>query len=169
MCIGRIIIPQPIWLIHRLRQKLSQVASRSVWHPAANQIFIEAIGIRAGIKQYGEGTREWLMVECDGIPYNMLFISNVWRCSECLKFYYGLPNFQEHKCYSLQTVDPKREFRWLIPVSGLLHLEMNVDRSFTKLNWEVFMSSIGNVLGLNHQKLRSIFVKGRTIISYGIF
>ena len=65
---------------------------------------IQAIGVRAGIKRYGQGSREWLMVECDELPYNLIrdIIENVWRCSQCCKCYYGLQIFQEHKCYVLR-------------------------------------------------------------------
>jgi len=101
---------------------------------------IQAIGIRAGVKQYGNGSREWLMVECDGLPYNIIrdIIANVWRCSQCLGCFYGLDSFEEHKCYILKSIQPNREFAWLLPVSGLLHVEMNVARSFTRLNWVTF-------------------------------
>ena len=87
---------------------------------------IQNIGIRAGIKQCG-GLREWLFVECDGLPYNILreILNNVWRCNNCSDCFYGIENFREHRCFILEQVRPTREFSWLVPVSGLLHLEMN--------------------------------------------
>ena len=41
---------------------------------------IQKIEIRAGIMQYG-GVREWVFVDCDGLPYNILreILNNVWR------------------------------------------------------------------------------------------
>ena len=34
-------------------------------------------------KKYGKGTREWLLVECDGVPYSIIrdIIGHVWNCS----------------------------------------------------------------------------------------
>lgn len=48
-------------------------------------IVLQAIGRRAGIKHYGSGTREWLFVECDGLPYNLIrdILINVLRCEKC--------------------------------------------------------------------------------------
>lgn len=119
---------------------------------------IQAIGIRAGIKQYGEGTRMWLLVECDGLPYNIIrdIIANVWRCSHCSKCYYG--SYQNHKC---QSINRRREFGWLVPVSGLLHLEMNVARSYIKLNWDVFISRIAGILGFSTPKSQEYLRKGK--------
>ena len=123
---------------------------------------IQAIGIRAGIKQYGNGSREWLMVECDGLPYNIIrdIIANVWRCSQCSGCYYGLDSFEEHKCYILKSIQPKREFAWLLPVCSLLHVEMNVARSFSRLNWEVYMSKLGHILGFKSQKAQEYLKRG---------
>ena len=41
---------------------------------------IQNIGVRAGIKQYGTGSREWLFIECDVFPYNTIrsIIANIW-------------------------------------------------------------------------------------------
>lgn len=123
---------------------------------------IQTIGLRSGIKQYGNGSREWLFVECDGLPYNIIrdIIANVWRCTQCLNCYYGLSNFNDHKCYVLSKVVPKREFSWLLPICGLLHLEMNAARSYTKRNWEVFSSCLGTVLGFKSPKAQAYLQKG---------
>ena len=123
---------------------------------------IQGIDIRAGIKQYGDGSREWLLVECDGLPYNLIreIIANVWKCSQCLCCYYGLETFKEHKCYILSSIEPIREFRWLQPVSGLLHIEMNIARSFNRLNWEVYQSKFGNILGFQSPKAQAYLKKG---------
>ena len=92
---------------------------------------LQAIGTRAGIKKYGEGSREWLFVECDGVPYLMRsIISEVIR----LQCFYGKKCFEEHTCFMIKTASSKYEFDWLEPVCGLLHLEMNLGRAFLKLN-----------------------------------
>ena len=123
---------------------------------------IQAIGIRAGIKQYGNGAREWLLVECDGLPYNLIreIIAHVWRCAQCQKCFYGLTVFEEHKCFILHKISPVLEFDWLVPVCGLLHLEMNLARSYTKLNWEVFFRILGITLGFKSPKAQEYLHKG---------
>ena len=87
---------------------------------------IQNIGIRVGIKQYGE-LREWLFVECDGLPYNILreILNNVWRCYNCSDCFYGIENFRERRCFILEQVRPTREFSWLVPyVKELLKLNI---------------------------------------------
>ena len=123
---------------------------------------IKSIGMRAGVKQYGTGDREWLMVECDGLPYNIIrdIIQNVFRCPKCTDCFYGISTYKDHTCYVLYRTNELREFGWLLPVFGLLHLEMNAARAFTKLNWEVFMSSLGNVLGFKSTKAQAYLQKG---------
>ena len=80
------------------------------------------------------------MNECDGLSYNILWdiIDNVWRCTICNDGFHDIENFQEHKCAIIDNNDAKREFSWIVPVCGLLHLEINVSKPFVKLNWEVF-------------------------------
>ena len=123
---------------------------------------IQSIGQRAGVKQYGGEEREWLFVECDGLPYNTLrhLIDKVWRCEKCNECYYGLEAFEDHKCFILHNVQPKREFTWLIPISGLLHLEMNTARAFVKFNWPVFTSLLGQELGFKSPKAQEYLKKG---------
>ena len=123
---------------------------------------IQSIGFRAGVKRYGQGTREWLMIECDGLPYNLIrdIIDNVWRCAQCSKCFYGLLPFQEHKCHVLHNIEPTREFDWLVPINELLHVEMNVARSFIKLNWEVFTKCFGGILGFKSPRAQEYLKKG---------
>ena len=33
---------------------------------------LQNIGLSTGIKHYGGGKREWLFVECDGLPYSII-------------------------------------------------------------------------------------------------
>ena len=123
---------------------------------------LQNIGVRAGITKYGGKSREWVFVECDGLPYNTLrdIISNVWRCTKCTNCFYEISAFKDHKCYILHKVDPIREFSWVVPVPGLLHVEMNVARSFMKLNWEVFTSVFAYELGFKSPKTQAYIRKG---------
>ena len=49
---------------------------------------------------------------------------------------------------------------WLVPVSGLLHLEVNACRSFIKLNWPVFTKTLGKILGFQSPKAEEYLKKG---------
>ena len=99
--------------------------------------------------------------------YNLLrayflrdIIENVWRCSLCTNCFYKLEAFHDHKCFILHKTSPAREFGWLIPISGLLHFEMNAVRSFVKLNWQVFASVLGYELGFKSPKAQDYLHKG---------
>ena len=51
---------------------------------------LQNIGHRAGIKHYGGGKREWLFVECDGLPYSIIrdLLDNLWQCTFCKDCFY---------------------------------------------------------------------------------
>ena len=101
-------------------------------------------------------------MECGGLPYNILkeILNNVWRCINCSDCFYGIENFTEDRCFILEQVRPTREFFWLVPVHGLLHLEMNACQSFIKLNWSVFTKTLENILGLPPPKVQEYLRKG---------
>ena len=80
---------------------------------------LQNIGIRSGIKHCGTGNREWLFVECDGLPYNLIrdIIVNVWYCGECTTCFYRIESLMEHKCYFLgKSTEEKLEFDWIVPI-----------------------------------------------------
>lgn len=112
------------------------------------------LGSRAGIKQYGGNSREWLFLECDGGIYQIVenLIFNVYHCTKCKESFYGLESFQEHRCYILDELPELHEFGWLIPTPGLLHVEMNGCKAFFELNWEVMMQEVCKRLGFNTLK-----------------
>jgi len=123
---------------------------------------LQAIGERSGIIQYGKGQREWLFVECDGLPCNLIrdIIIQVLRCDLCKRCFWGQEVFNEHNCYIVKSIRSKKEFGWLVPIFGLLHLEMNLGRSFVKLNWEIFVKCAGYNLGFKSPKAMSYLYKG---------
>ena len=87
-------------------------------------------------------------------------IDKVWRCTVCNDCFYDIENFQERKCVIINNNDPKREFSWIVPVCGLLHLEMNVSKSFAKVDWEVFTNLLGITLGFTSSKAQKYLKKG---------
>ena len=123
---------------------------------------LQSIGERWGIKQYGNGKREWIFVECDGLPCNLIrsIIVQVLRCDSCKHCFWGSDAFKEHNCFIVKSSKSKKEFDWLIPVFGLLHLEMNLGRAFVKLNWDVFVKCTGFALGFQSPKALSYLYKG---------
>ena len=123
---------------------------------------LRAVGKNGGIKQYGDGDREWMFVECDGQPYTVMrdLMDNVWQCSECGNSYYGEETFKQHICHLLRKSEGRREFSWVVPIPGLLHLEMNSARSFIRLNWEIFMSDLARVLGFESDRPQEYCKKG---------
>ena len=53
-----------------------------------------------------DGTRKWVAVECDGVPYNYII-----------------------------KLKRRSEIPWLVPIPGQLHEEMNMLRAYVELNW----------------------------------
>ncbi|XP_063952838.1 uncharacterized protein LOC135153566 [Lytechinus pictus] len=123
---------------------------------------LRGLGRRGGIRQYGGEEREWMFVECDGLPYTIMrsLIDNVWFCRRCKECHYGQEKLEEHPCNLIGKGDVYREFSWVVQVMGLLHLEMNVSRSFIKLNWETFVSTIAYNLGFKSDKAQKYCQKG---------
>lgn len=126
---------------------------------------IQNIGKRAGLVRYGGDTRQWLFLECDGLPYKIMrdIIDNVYICLRCSTSFYGKEkiNSDDHRCFLIHGEQPLvREFDWLVPVMGLLHFEMNVARSFLKLNWDVFVSDIAYSVGFESKKAQEYCKKG---------
>ena len=122
---------------------------------------LQNIGLRAGIKHYGGGKREWLFVECDGLPYSIIrdLLDNLWQCTFCKDCFYMLTS-SKHKRFILYELEPVREFLWIFPILGLLNFEMNPARSFIKLNWDVFTSAFGHELGFKSIKAQEYLRKG---------
>ena len=105
----------------------------------------------------------WLFVERDGLPYNILrdIMSNVWRCFECKKCFYKHDTFKEHRCYLLGKCKvEKREFDWIVLTAGLLHIEMDAEKSFFKLNWVVCLGKLADELGFHSPKAQEYLKKG---------
>ena len=124
-------------------------------------VVLRNVGKRAGIAEYG-GSRQWLLIECDGQPYTILrnLIDNVWKCPNCHISFYSLVSFNEHFCHILKKIEGYREFDWIVPIVGLLHLEINAARSFLKLNWDVFIKDIAYVLGFKTEKAQRYCQRG---------
>ena len=94
-------------------------------------------------------------MECDGAAIQARSRPSgqyTWTCPECKLTYYEREAFEKDVCRTLKNVQGYREFSWVVPVVGLLHIEINVAQSFIKLNWDIFVSLIAHVLGFKSQK-----------------
>ena len=126
-------------------------------------IILRNIGKRARIKKYvATGTREWLFLEVDGGIFVILIklIKNVLQCHKCLESFYGIETFENHSCYILHTASFEREFDWIVPLPGLLYLEMNAAKSFMSLNWSIFMEEVAKHLGFTTDVALKCIKKG---------
>lgn len=120
---------------------------------------LRQIGLNAGIKIYKDGgTREWLFVVCDGLPYGLCqhVINTTYRCKNCdvaTDSYTSKEQFLAHHelVHSNDEPDEFLEFSWVILRPGNGHFEMNMFKSFVELNWEVFFSDLCILMGFKSE------------------
>ena len=96
------------------------------------------IGRQGGLKAYG-GCREWLVVMLDGLPYNLALslIERVFVCVVCGSQVTGVSECTERTVRSHPGQDStgfKREFDWVILRPGPGHVEMNMLKTYVKMN-----------------------------------
>ena len=65
---------------------------------------------------------------------------------------YGLDSSMEHRCKILFNVAESKEFGWILPLPGLLHVEINACRAFFARNWNIFMEDVCSQLGFGTPK-----------------
>ena len=143
---------------HKLSREPTELPSIQVQQPVyVNPCSYEAvattmrnIGQRCGIQKYG-GNREWVMLVCDGIPYNLCsrIIKTMHVCSKCDLAIDGLEACAEHANESHQNeeVTFSQEFDWVILRPGSGHIEMNMVKGIVELGWDIFWKQM--VIGLN--------------------
>ena len=110
---------------------------------------LHTLGHRMGILgEEAHKNREWIFLECDGGIYSIVekLIFNTLRCDACDKCFYGIEVLKKHDCFAEHNVSYQHHFDWIVPVPGLLHVEMNGARAFLKSTWVGFMSEITKVL-----------------------
>ena len=72
-------------------------------------------------------------------------------CKERQESFYGKDCFDVHACCELQTPDFEWEFDWMVPIPGLLHLEMNAAQAFMSFNWSIFLERVMQELGITSE------------------
>ena len=107
-------------------------------------IVLRKIGVESGISQYGTGDRKWVIVVCDGVPYNLCrrVINSYTICPNCNESINGkdacLKHFTSIHGDNIEGIDFKKEFVWVLLQPGPGHIEMNMVKGFVELTWDVF-------------------------------
>ena len=89
------------------RKNIQEVVSQTIINPYSyfeKNDYSNNIDLKVGEPDFvPDSFKEWLFVECDGLPYSILrnLILNVWHCFGCKKCFYKYDTFKEHRCYLL--------------------------------------------------------------------
>ncbi len=113
----------------------------------AVSVVLRNIRVKAGIRLYGTGTKEWIIFICDGIPDNLCHTvtAHFFKCSLCDASIFGLDSTHEHiQQFHLghNSNIYNKEFDWVILQPGTGHIEMNMVKGITELAWEVFWADL---------------------------
>ncbi len=82
-------------------------------------------------------------------------MDNVFLCGRCNTSFCGEENLNSdnHHCYVIHGEEEMiQEFDWIVPIMGLLHLEMNGACSFLNLNWDALVGYLAYSIGFESQK-----------------
>ena len=109
-------------------------------------VVLRNIGRKVGIKQYG-GDRSWVIVVCDGVPYNLCsrIIRCYFICSECHSSVAGEDSCAKHNREEQPNVEHVSfafEFDWVLLRPGPGHIEINMVKAFVDLTWNVFFREL---------------------------
>ena len=137
---------------------------------AVAKVFRE-IGKQSGIRQYG-GTREWVTVICDGLPYVLgsFITKKMYLCTICNESVMGKTSCSKHQ-HEQNQPQPNfiLEFDWVLLQPGPGHIEWNMLKGLVKLLWPVYwedMTELFNFRSENAKKAASKvtdFHKGWTL------
>lgn len=118
---------------------------------------LRRVGHAASVSRYHPNVpnaRKWLSVTMDGSPYlvSRAVIDAVYLCCECeadiLKAKQDDHRTDVHQGCRVNFI---KEFDRVLLDVGKLHLEMNMAKTFTSHNWEVFMSELTKQLGFTSE------------------
>lgn len=106
----------------------------------------------------GEGSREWLPVTMDGLPYFIALgvIDDTFLCIDCPTHnagpYYGKEWLNHIRdIHGGEQPNSCKEFDWVVLLIGPLHIEMNMVKYFFSLNWEVFLKDLSKEMGFESE------------------
>ncbi|XP_070548038.1 uncharacterized protein [Ptychodera flava] len=114
------------------------------------------VGKISGIKRYDSGTKEWISIYMDGLPYMLAhkLIRESYICPVCNLSVLGSNEFEDHceEVHSNRNLIGSLEFDWVNLRIGPGHMEMNMIKSYFELNWETFLSCLSNLMGFCSEK-----------------
>ena len=112
----------------------------------AVRVVLRAIGEMAGIDVYNTGKRKWIIVVCDGVPYNLCrrVIACSQVCTNCKHSFNGLDELAQHQntIHTGDSVSHVLEFGWVLLQPGPGHVEMNMVKGFVELVWPIFWKEL---------------------------
>ena len=129
-------------------------------YDAVNAILIE-IGKNTGIPKYngGVGTREFVIIYCDGSPYNLCFrvIMSTYRCLCCGEVICGEEKANSHiASVHAETDNPRSllelEYDWALIQPGPGHIEMNMIKAITNTCWDIFWKVLAQSMNFKSEK-----------------
>ena len=112
-------------------------------------VILRDIGRQSGVRQY-RGTREWLSVMCDGLPYTLCqqLIERFMHCTACHQHCDGADDVTRHLAFQHdgdETIVFEKEFAWVLLQPGPGHIEMNMLKGFVKLMRSVYWEDMVEV------------------------
>ena len=121
-------------------------------------LVLRDIGRQAGVRQYG-GSREWLPVMCDGLPYHLCsqIIERYVICSTCHHTCNGMDEMERHAVSQhsgVNLVSCHQEFSWVLLQPGPGHIEMNMLKGFVKLMWDVYWEDMVEVFNFKSENAK---------------
>ena len=121
---------------------------------------LRKIGREAGIMKYGTGTRQWLIICCDGLPFRLchIIVNNTYTCTECKVSLFREEEVAMHNeiNHPIESATMSREFDWVLlkPAGG--HFEMNSIKSFFELNWDTFLGKLCDAMGFKSEAAKYV-------------
>ncbi|XP_063971446.1 uncharacterized protein LOC129284191 [Lytechinus pictus] len=117
---------------------------------------LREIGHQTNITKYVKGgCREWVAITCDGLPFSIAqrVLKETYTCPTCHTAIFTRKNYishvKDHEEYADMSEDDLPfdfEFDWTILRIGHGHFEMNMVRSFFKLNWDVCIKELAKCM-----------------------
>ena len=120
-------------------------------------VVLRNIGEASGILQYGTGMRKWIVVVCDGVPYNLCrrVIQSSNLCLVCNESCNGRDQCVSHANDVHNTeydeLAFQKEFGWVLLQPGPGHVEMNMVKSFVELTWDVYWKSMVKIFNFKSE------------------
>ena len=122
----------------------------------AVKIVLRTIGLRTGASSGEDGRRKWLIILCDGVPYNLCrrIVSSSQICDKCHKTFNGMDEFSKHSNsvhVDEDNVSCTLEFGWVLLQPGPGHIEMNMVKGIVELTWDVFWRELAILMNFKSE------------------